>query len=209
MNEQINLFGKTEVESKKETSTKTDMNKYNLTYCYEQLTNSYFYDIRKEVGGMWENDKNKVIERIKQIVNGEGRTNSGHSDYCLKMLINDYKEDINKVADFILKHRIQGIENMRETWKNELTNHIKWKWLHNLENYDMNYLRNVYEYYINCCKEINYSAHNFEYFTNLEFLNSKERGDRLKSIQNDIERKKQEIKELEKIREKATGGTLL
>lgn len=117
---------------KKEQELKGSCSKYDIDYCFSELSNSYMYDLRcwhedeRWTNDVWINPTRfiSVEEMVDKISNGFCN-NCGHGCYCIKLLLDGHKVEKQRIIEYMKKQMRGGVVSMKKGWISSKENWIK------------------------------------------------------------------------------------
>lgn len=143
----------------KSVSPKTSQ--YSEEYIKNEWAKDYYiFDVRdyESIGKPeWKNWPKEITrETVTEMVNKRSFINSGHSSYLIEIMIKEYGWTEERIVDYVLKLKEKHLNTLKNEWRNSIVNpQIGFK-----EN--IKYLKEVYSYYLCCCKNLNENPESFE-----------------------------------------------
>ena len=120
----------------------------------------YMFDVRdyESIGKTEWKDWPKEITRetVKEMIKKRNFSNSGHGSYLIDIMIKEHKWTEEQIVDYVLKFRNVHLNTLKNEWKNTIIN-APAGFKDNSK-----YLKEVYSYYICCCKNLNEAPESFE-----------------------------------------------
>ena len=113
---------------------------------YESIGKSEWKDWPKEI----------TRESVTNMVEKRHFSNSGHSSYLIEIMINNHGWTEKQIIDYVLNFKEIHLNALKNEWKNTIINApIGMR-------DDLKYLKEIYSYYVCCCKSLNEKPEPFE-----------------------------------------------
>ena len=140
---------------------KSNSSEYSEDYIKDVWAKDYYiFDVRdyESIGKSEWKDWTKEItnETVAEMVKKRNFSNSGHSSYLIDKMINEHGWKEEQIVNYVLRFRETHLNTLKNGWKSSIVNApIGMR-------DDLNYLKEVYSYYLCCCKNLNQTPESFE-----------------------------------------------